>query len=429
MKLTHADHQKIQQLIGNDQPANVLLGLELIKTLSVESLFATHIAHLAYFSGRQTTKVKEVAQSMFKVFISDTLHTQLKQATDITHFPEEVLDAIGILIKADTSHSPAIDFVYLIQCFLKDYYYHADYIIEFLVTHQISFEHFDFTKKMERITISGDSPSAFEAYHLLFPSIKTLTIRYNSLSTLPLKYEHLHQLNSLYISDSQLNQLPENLDYLPQLQTLHVNNTLLDQLPDTLAQAAQLSQLNLENNHISALPSNIGKLKNLKDINLANNQVRQLPASFQELTQLNSLSLQSNRLSEFPSEVIHLKNLTGLMLANNSLTHINQDLSELASLKYLHLEQNNFATVPERLRDLPCLSYLSMAQNQLTQLPHWLTRLPLRFINLSNNQLRHFSATMVNQGTIQEIVLSGNPIPATQIRQLRLNMPTVAIVF
>lgn len=429
MKLTHADHQKIKQLIGNDQSTNVLLGLQLIKTLNVESLFATHIVHLAYFSDRQTTEIKEVAQSMFKVFISDKLHTQLKQATDITHFPEEVLDTIGVLIKANKPHSATIDFIYLIQCFLKEYYYHADYIIEFLVNHQISFEHFDFIKKMEQVTISGDSPSAFEAYHLLFPALKTLTIRYNSLGMLPLKCAHLYHLNSLYISDSQLNQLPENLDYLPQLQTIHVNNTLLDQLPDTLAQASQLSQLNLENNHIKALPDNIGQLKSLKDINLANNQLRQLPASFQALTQLNSLSLQSNHLKVFPVEVINLKNLTGLMLANNSLTDVDQDLSELASLKYLHLEQNNFATVPQRLRDLPCLSYLSMAQNQLTQLPHWLARLPLRFINLANNQLRHFSATMVNQGSIQEIVLSGNPIPATQIRQLRLNLPTVAITF
>lgn len=429
MKLTHADHQKIQQLIDNEQSTNVLLGLKLIKTLNVEQLFFTNITYLAYFSDRQTTGIKEAAQSMFKVFTPDKLHTQLKQATDIHHFPEEVLDAIGILIKANKPHSAAIDFVYLIQCFLKEYYYHTDYIIEFLVNHQISFEHFDFIKKMEQVTISGDSPSAFEEYHLLFPALKTLTIRYNSLSALPLKCAHLCHLHSLYISDSQLNQLPENLGYLPQLQTIHVNNTLLDQLPDTLAQASQLSQLNLENNHIEVLPDNIGQLKNLKDINLANNQLTQLPVSFHELTQLNSLSLQSNHLNEFPAEVINLKNLTGLMLANNSLTDVDQDLSELASLKYLHLEQNDFTTVPQRLRDLPCLSYLSMAQNQLTQLPHWFARLRLRFLNLSNNQLRHFSATMVNQGNIQEIVLSGNPIPATQVKQLRLNLPTVAITF
>lgn len=182
----------------------------------------------------------------------------------------------------------------------------------------------------------------------------------------------------------------------------------------------------------------------LVTLDLAKNGLTKLPRALGDCAGLRSLVLADNALAALPA-VLQKLSLTSLVLANNKLSNRAFDMCRAqnhplaASLKTLDLNRNDLASLPEWVFDLAALTSLSVAANRLTALePHlpWARlgvmqnldlsnnhiadvgtlalavahgALPLRSIDLSNNDIRNLPLELglcTNVGSLQ---LHGNP--------------------
>lgn len=100
--MKQADIQKITQLITSSDSANQLLALQFIETFNLIRDFITDISYLAYFTQiRREEKVRETAHKFFTETVSEKLATELYTNSRFFHFPEEVLQTIGVLFKEE----------------------------------------------------------------------------------------------------------------------------------------------------------------------------------------------------------------------------------------------------------------------------------------------------------------------------------------
>ncbi|KAE8075879.1 hypothetical protein FH972_014562 [Carpinus fangiana] len=162
------------------------------------------------------------------------------------------------------------------------------------------------------------------------------------------------------------------------------------ELGDNLRMFTAIEAIDLSNNHIGgSIPSNLPAT--MQNIFLSANQFTgSIPASLSTLTQLTAMSVNDNHLSgEIPDA---FQSLTGL---------INLDLSS-----------NNFSgKLPPSVENLSSLTTLRLQNNQLSGTLDVLQDLPLRDLNIENNQF---------SGPIPEKLLSisnfrkdGNPFNTT----------------
>lgn len=150
------------------------------------------------------------------------------------------------------------------------------------------------------------------------------------------------------------------------------------ELGDNLATFVSISVIDLSNNNIGgsipsnlpatmrnfflsanlltgSIPTSLSTLTGLSDMSLNNNHLTgEIPDAFQSLTQLINLDLSSNNLSgELPLSVENLSSLTTLRLQDNQLSGTLDVLQDLP-LKDLNVENNQFAgPIPPKLLSIP----------------------------------------------------------------------------
>jgi Leucine-rich repeat (LRR) protein len=118
----------------------------------------------------------------------------------------------------------------------------------------------------------GDIPDDIE----FPPTLRSLTLDYSSLTTLPQSIFNLTELTKLKIFDSHLKILLEEIGKLSKLTSLVVRNSDLEWLPESIGQLTNLSYLDLQVNRLTVLPQSIVNLQNLIDIDLWNNPIDDL---------------------------------------------------------------------------------------------------------------------------------------------------------
>ncbi|KAL2331733.1 hypothetical protein Fmac_019314 [Flemingia macrophylla] len=137
------------------------------------------------------------------------------------------------------------------------------------------------------------------------------------------------------------------------------------ELGDSLGSFVSIRAIILNNNHIGgSIPSNLPVT--LQRLFLSDNQLTgSIPASLSTLTELTAMSLNNNLLTgEIPDVFESLTQLINLDLSNNNLSgELPPSMENLSALTSVHLQNNNLSGILNVLQDLP-LKDLNVENNQ-----------------------------------------------------------------
>lgn len=225
-------------------------------------------------------------------------------------------------------------------------------------------------------------------------ALETLNLQNNRLTSRGLPeeaFEHLNNLNYLYLANNKLTLAPRFLpstlvsvdfaaNYLtkiygltfgqkPNLRSVYLhNNKLADAgLPDNMFNgSSNVEILILSSNFLRHVPRHLPPA--LYKLHLKNNKLEKIPAgAFSELSNLRELYLQNNHLSDegLDNETFwKLSSLEYLDLSSNNLSRVPAGLPR--SLVLLHLEKNAIRSVDaDVLTPIRSLEYLLLHSNQL----------------------------------------------------------------
>jgi Leucine-rich repeat (LRR) protein len=221
----------------------------------------------------------------------------------------------------------------------------------------------------------------------------TLSLRYQSLTSLPPEIGQLTNLQSLDISMNSISELPQEIENLSKLTSINFTDNELKRVPPELGLLKKLETLHLYKNKLTTLPNEIGQLTQLREIRLHWNQLESLPPEIGLLTRLEILFLPDNQLRELPQQIGHLQALVELNVAKNCLAELHPSISRLINLSRLVLDHNQISILPKDIGQLSCLTELSIEENHLTTLPSELGMLKrLRKLSLRGNNITQLPA-------------------------------------
>nr|XP_033771081.1 podocan [Geotrypetes seraphini]XP_033771082.1 podocan [Geotrypetes seraphini] len=224
--------------------------------------------------------------------------------------------------------------------------------------------------------------------------LETLNLQNNRLTSNGLPedlFEHLENLNYLYLANNKLTLAPKFLpntlvsadlaaNYLtkiygltfgqkPELRSVYLhNNKLADAgLPDQMFNGSDnVEILIMSSNFLKYVPKNLPP--KLYKLHLKNNRLEKIPkGAFMHLTDLRELYLQNNCLTNegMDNETFwKLSSLEYLDMSSNNLTHIPSGLPR--NIVLLHLEKNAIKTIAtDVLTQIRQLEYLLLHNNKL----------------------------------------------------------------
>ena len=120
-------------------------------------------------------------------------------------------------------------------------------------------------------------------------NLKTLSVSYNELDSLPDELGGLTSLEQLWLDQNQLTYLPNTIGDLENLKTLELQYNWLESIPSELGNCAKLEFLHLDRNDLDSIPATLGSLRQLRELHLVNaGNLLNVP---EELCQLRLLEL------------------------------------------------------------------------------------------------------------------------------------------
>jgi Protein kinase domain/Leucine rich repeat len=145
-----------------------------------------------------------------------------------------------------------------------------------------------------------------------------------------------------------------------------------------------------------------------------------------ELDGIKQLKLSEN-LSSFPLEILTLADsLEILDLSHNALSSLPDELVQLKELKIIFASENNFDHLPEVLGKLPKLEMLGFKSNQITQVSEQSLPEQLRWLILTNNQIKKLPNSLGERPRLQKLALAGNQL--TQVPETLANAHNLELV-
>ncbi|KDO31536.1 hypothetical protein SPRG_19496 [Saprolegnia parasitica CBS 223.65] len=238
-----------------------------------------------------------------------------------------------------------------------------------------------------------------------------LDLSYNQLRSLPEALRELAGLKWLKVKDNQLTRLPASLGSLQLLVYLDVSDNRLNDVPEFVGDLLLLRELCVTSNTISTLPSSLGRLEHLETLRLDNNHLTSLPEAIGRLTKLRVLTAQSNQLASLPSSFANLSSLSSLDLSKNNLGATVVVLDKMAQLEFVDLRNNGLSAFPS-LPTTTRLDHLLLGNNKLTSIDNASLRRvasSLTVLNIHDNQLAALSADLMSQfAKLKTLDLSNN---------------------
>ncbi|XP_024986581.1 putative receptor-like protein kinase At3g47110 [Cynara cardunculus var. scolymus] len=247
--------------------------------------------------------------------------------------------------------------------------------------------------------------------------------------SLPSSIGNLVSLSILSLSGNNFTgMIPENIGMLGTLGELHLDiNSFSGIIPRSIGNLSSLTKMYLGGNKLEgAIPSTIGKCKILILLSLRDNNLRgSVP---KELFQLSSLSirldLSRNNLSGvLPQEISNLKHLGSLYFSDNHLSgELPSSISRCISLELLDVSGNRFhGSMPVSLSSLRALQYVDVSGNNFSgHIPTYLQEIPLKLLNLSDNNFEGEVAVKGVFANASALSVSGNPRLCGGIPELHL---------
>lgn len=121
-----------------------------------------------------------------------------------------------------------------------------------------------------------------------------------------------------------------------------------------------------------------------------------------------TLRLQSG-FTNFPIEIFTLADTLELLdLSGNCLSSLPADFTRFTKLKILFLSDNQFTRFPEVLGQCISLEIIGFKANKITEVPEGSLPQKLRWLILTNNQIRVLPASIGGCSRLQKCMLAGN---------------------
>ena len=269
--------------------------------------------------------------------------------------------------------------------------------------------------KLQRLDVSNNRLSSLDAGELSLPSLRTLDISFNSVTSLP-DVSTWTELLALLAEDNRISNLPEGLIQLEKVKSLDFTSNDLRHLDPRLSLMDSLEILKIAANPI----------REKKYLNMTTEDVKQelrlkIEPSLQKATHeemqtdlhsapitsdpaVGSLSLKSGGVLDLSSsslssldDTLRTFDLSGnvrhLALDHNDFVSVPPQISLFANLRKLNLSHNNIADALEGPLFLPNLQDLNLSFNRIGSadlLTTFLVAPELHHLDLSSNRLTGF---------------------------------------
>ena len=116
-------------------------------------------------------------------------------------------------------------------------------------------------------------------------------------------------------------------------------------------------------------------------------------------------------LMEFPEEILSLADtLEVLDLSDNQLTELPDSITKLKRLRIIFFARNCFTVFPKVLALFPDLSMIGFKSNQIHTVPENAFPAMLRWLTLTDNQIKQLPKSIGDCRLLQKCVLAGNQI-------------------
>lgn len=116
-------------------------------------------------------------------------------------------------------------------------------------------------------------------------------------------------------------------------------------------------------------------------------------------------------LETFPDEIFDLADTLEILdLSGNALSVLPRDLGRLRKLRILFCSDNRFTELPDVLGSCPELSMIGFKANRIVDVPPRALTPKLRWLILTNNNVRSLPAEIGDCSQLQKLMLAGNEL-------------------
>lgn len=294
----------------------------------------------------------------------------------------------------------------------------------------------DLTRTMVRELKTNDLKSLVSLKHLIMarndlksiepgafpPSLSSLHIGRNQLTSINGTIRHLDKLKMLFINSNNLTTLEDELPTGSEsLFMLMAMDNFLDSLPQSLKNYPNLDTIFIGENLLTTLNRTFAHSKNIRSIYATKNKIAYLAKDeFEEALSIDELHLDQNLLTSLNGSIAHLKKLRMANFSFNEITEF--PLSEiygLTKLRKLELSHNKITRLlgfVEQPKGAPNYRYdlgeLRLEYNLLESLDgHLMGFNKLAILNLANNRLKTLLPTdLLGMEELEHLDLSFNQL-------------------
>lgn len=163
----------------------------------------------------------------------------------------------------------------------------------------------------------------------------------------------------------------------------------------------------------------------LEILDLSNNQLKTLPQQFSQLKKLRIAFFNNNQFEEFPRVLADCPNLSMISFKGNKLQNISEDALS-PNIRWLILTNNQLKTLPHSIGKLSKLQKCMLAGNQFQALPNELAHCKnLELIRLAANQLQTLPPWLFSLPRLTWVAYAGNPFCQTTAAQQNSVLSTI----